>query len=180
MCIRDRTATSIRAATCTSPLRPRSSPVCSRKWTTSGPGVSERRTTGCSRRRRPRSELLPPTVKAKITHRWGGPVGLPRDWYSSVGLDRSSGIAWAGGYVGDGVSTTNLAGRTLADLITETDSDLTSLPWVNHKSRKWEPEPLRWIAVDLTLGVMGRADAEEHRTGRPSRRAQLLDKLVGR
>src|SRR5680860_1320672 len=49
------------------------------------------------------------TVKAKITHRWGGPVGLPRDWYSSVGLDRSSGIAWAGGYVGDGVSTTNLA-----------------------------------------------------------------------
>src|SRR5680860_1196576 len=75
------------------------------------------------------SELLPPTAKAKITHRWGGPVGLPRDWYSSVGLDRSSGIAWAGGYVGDGVSTTNLAGRTLADLITETDSDLTSLPW---------------------------------------------------
>jgi len=126
------------------------------------------------------SELLPPTAKAKITHRWGGPVGLPRDWYSSVGLDRSSGIAWAGGYVGDGVSTTNLAGRTLADLITETDSDLTSLPWVNHKSRKWEPEPLRWIAVNLTLGVMGRADAEEHRTGRPSRRAQLLDKLVGR
>src|SRR5680860_1511 len=126
------------------------------------------------------SELLPPTAKAKITHRWGGPVGLPRDWYSSVGLDRSSGIAWAGGYVGDGVSTTNLAGRTLADLITETDSDLTSLPWVNHKSRKWEPEPLRWIAVNLTLGVMGRADAEEHRTGRPSRRAELLDKLVGR
>ena len=107
-------------------------------------------------------------------------MGLPRDWYSSVGLDRSSGIAWAGSYVGDGVSTTNLAGRTLADLITETDSDLTSLPWVNHKSRKWEPEPLRWLAVNLTLRVMGWADAEENRTNRPSRRAELLDKLVGR
>ena len=46
--------------------------------------------------------------------RWASPAtGTP-----SVGLDRATGLAWAGGYVGDGVSTTNLAGRTLADLIT--------------------------------------------------------------
>ena len=36
---------------------------------------------------------------------------------ASVGLDRHTGIGWAGGYVGDGVTTTNLAGRTLADLV---------------------------------------------------------------
>ena len=64
-------------------------------------------------------ELFPAARDAAITHRWGGPLGVPRDWFSSVGLDRSEGIAWAGGYVGDGVSTTNLAGRTLADLILE-------------------------------------------------------------
>ena len=63
---------------------------------------------------------------AKITHRWGGPLGIARDWHASVGLNRATGLAWAGGYVGDGVSTTNLAGRTLADLIGGRDSDLTA------------------------------------------------------
>ena len=65
----------------------------------------------------------------------------------SVGLDREQGLAWAGGYVGDGVATTNLAGRTLADLITGRDTDLTRLLWVGHRSRRWEPEPLRWLGI---------------------------------
>mgnify|MGYP006170262313 CR=1 FL=1 len=55
-------------------------------------------------------DLFPATRSARITHRWGGPLGVPRDWFSSVGLERSTGLAWAGGYVGDGVSTTNHAG----------------------------------------------------------------------
>ena len=86
-------------------------------------------------------------------------------------------MAWAGGYVGDGVSTTNLAGRTLADLITGEDSDLTRLPWVNHRSPKWEPEPFRWLGTNVGLRVMTSADDQEARTGRPSRRAagQLED-----
>ena len=68
--------------------------------------------------RRTLAELFPVVRTARITHAWGGPIGVPRDWCASVGLDRSTGLGWAGGYVGDGVSTTNLAGRTLADLIT--------------------------------------------------------------
>ena len=71
---------------------------------------------------------------ARITHSWGGPLGIARDWHPSVGLDRTTGLAWAGGYVGDGVSTTNLAGRTLADLLLRRDTELTTLPWVNHRS----------------------------------------------
>ena len=66
--------------------------------------------------RRTLAELFPEVADARFTHAWGGPLGIPRDWHSSVGLDRASGLAWAGGYVGDGVATTNLAGRTLADL----------------------------------------------------------------
>ena len=80
--------------------------------------------------RRTLTELFPALERARFTHAWGGPLGIPRDWHSSVGLDRAAGTAWAGGYVGDGVSTTNLAGRTLADLITGADTDLTALPWV--------------------------------------------------
>jgi hypothetical protein len=88
-------------------------------------------------------------------------------------------MAWAGGYVGDGVTTANLAGRTLAHLITGEPSDLTSLPWVGHRSRLWEPEPFRWVGANLALRTVISADAVEERTGRPSRRAQLLGRLTG-
>ncbi|MEA2447198.1 MAG: hypothetical protein QOK47_835 [Actinomycetota bacterium] len=123
--------------------------------------------------------LFPPTRDAKITHRWGGPIGVPRDWFTSVGYDRSAGTAWAGGYAGDGVSTTNLAGRTLTDLILGRDTDLTRLPWVNHRSRSWEPEPARWVGVNLALKAMGYADDLEERTGRPTRRGRVIKSLIG-
>ncbi len=124
-------------------------------------------------------DLLPAVEGAAFTHAWGGPLGIARDWCASVGLDRGTGLAWAGGYVGDGVSTTNLAGRTLADLVLGRDSDLARLPWVGHRSRRWEPEPLRWLGVTTSLRVMAAADAEEARTGRPSRRASLVGALLG-
>ena len=123
--------------------------------------------------------LMPASERARITHRWGGPVGISRDWYTSVGLDRATGIAWAGGYVGDGVSTTNLAGRTLVDLILERATEITALPWVNHRSRKWEPEPLRWTGMNLGFRLAAAADRAENRTGRPSRLGRLLGRLTG-
>jgi glycine/D-amino acid oxidase-like deaminating enzyme len=115
-----------------------------------------------------------------LADRWGGPLGVPRDWSASVGLDRGSGLAWAGGYVGDGVGAANLAGRTLADLIRGERSALTTLPWVGHRSPRWEPEPLRWLAVNAGLRVMSAADAVETRSGRPSRPAAVLGRLLGR
>jgi glycine/D-amino acid oxidase-like deaminating enzyme len=125
-------------------------------------------------------ELFPCVREAKITHTWGGPLGVARDWHASVGLDPTTGLAWAGGYVGDGVSTTNLAGRTLADLITKQDTELTALPWVNHRSPNWEPEPLRWIGANAGLRAMTWADASENRNGKPSRVAGLVNGLLGR
>ncbi|HVT42633.1 MAG TPA: FAD-binding oxidoreductase [Acidimicrobiales bacterium] len=125
------------------------------------------------------TELFPDLARARFTHAWGGPLGIPRDWHSSVGLDRARGLAWAGGYVGDGVATTNLAGRTLADLITGTDSALTHLPWVGHRSPPWEPEPLRWLGVNGALVGMKLADRSEERRGRPSRVARVLTRLTG-
>jgi glycine/D-amino acid oxidase-like deaminating enzyme len=124
-------------------------------------------------------DLLPAVHDAAFTHAWGGPLGIARDWCASVGLDRSTGLAWAGGYVGDGVSTSNLAGRTLADLVLERDTDLVRLPWVDHRSPPWQPEPLRWIGARALLAVMTGADAEEERTGRQSRRAALLSRVLG-
>lgn len=124
-------------------------------------------------------ELFPDIGDASITHAWGGPVGIARDWWASCGLDRTTGLAWAGGYVGDGVGTSNLAGRTLADLILRRDTDLTCLPWVGHRSRKWEPEPFRWLGTNLGLRVITSADRVEARTGRPTRRAAIFGRALG-
>jgi glycine/D-amino acid oxidase-like deaminating enzyme len=124
-------------------------------------------------------ELLPQTEQARITHRWGGVIGVPRDFHPSVTFDRESGLGWAGGYVGDGVTCTALAGRTLADLVLGRDTDRTHLPWVGHRWRQWEPEPLRWLGVRGMTALMASADRAEARTGRPARRAGLLDKLTG-
>jgi hypothetical protein len=81
--------------------------------------------------------------------------------------------------VGDGLSTTNLAGRTLRDLIVGEPTDLTTLPWVNHHSRKWEPEPFRYIGINAGLRLAGTADRAEERRGKATWHTKALEKLVG-
>lgn len=125
------------------------------------------------------TDLFPAVAGASVTHTWGGPLGIARDWWASCGLDRATGLAWSGGYVGDGVGTANLGGRTLADLILDRRTDLIDLPWVGHSSPRWEPEPLRWAATNLGLRVMTRADTVEERTGRPSRAAEVFAQQLG-
>jgi glycine/D-amino acid oxidase-like deaminating enzyme len=129
-------------------------------------------------------DLFPSLADVPITHHWGGVLAAPRDWTCSVRFDRRSGLASAGGYVGDGVATTHLAGRTLAALITGSDDDgdreLVRLPWVGHRSPRWEPEPLRWIGVNGARLAAGRADAAEERTGRASRLwGGIVDMVLG-
>nr|MBA3294292.1 FAD-dependent oxidoreductase [Geodermatophilaceae bacterium] len=97
----------------------------------------------------------------------------------SLSYDRASGLAHAGGYVGDGVATANLAGRTLADLITGQKSDLVTLPWLSRQSPRWEPEPLRWVGINAGTALFAVADRTEARTGRPSRAAATFWKALG-
>ena len=125
-------------------------------------------------------ELFPSLHDVDITHRWGGPLGVSRDWRPSVTVDLGRGVAHAGGYVGDGVATAHLAGQTLAELITRHDTQRTSLPWVNHHWPKWEPEPLRWMGINAGLALAKAADRTERRTGKHSRKADLGLWLRGR
>jgi glycine/D-amino acid oxidase-like deaminating enzyme len=117
---------------------------------------------------------FPAAAEAAITHHWGGPLGVPRDWCTSIDFDRATGLGRAGGYSGHGVVSSNIAGRTLTDLVLGRDSELTTLPWVGHRSRRWEPEPLRFLASRAIVRVLEGADRHEDATGRPSRRTRLL------
>ena len=127
-----------------------------------------------ARRRRSGAEVFRAAAAAPLTHHWGGPLAVPRDWSMSVGFDRASGVGAAGGYTGHGVAASNISGRTLADLVLGRDSDLVSMPWVGHRSRRWEPEPIRFLASTAIVRLLGAADRREDASGRPSRRVRLL------
>ncbi len=124
--------------------------------------------------------LFPVIREHAITHRWGGVLGVSRDWRPSVSFSPESGLGWAGGYVGDGVLTSNLAGRTLAELALGLTTERTGEPWVQHGWRPWEPEPLRFLGINAGLWLARSADAEERRTGKPSWRAGMGNWLRGK
>jgi glycine/D-amino acid oxidase-like deaminating enzyme len=125
-------------------------------------------------------EMFPAAAGAAAEHAWSGVLGVPRDWCISVAADPGSGLAWAGGYVGEGVAASNLAGRTLRDLMVGGASELTSLPWVGRRPPRWEPEPLRWVGIRTVYALYRRADTIEGRTGAPSRLGEAVDALSGR
>ncbi len=127
-------------------------------------------------------DMFPATSAVPIVHAWCGVLGVPRDWTATVDLDRATGLGTAGGYVGSGLTTTNLAGRTLADLVLERDSELTRLPWVGRHVRRWEPEPLRWLGVQAMYALYRTADrreTEKNLTG-TSRIARFANMITGR
>ncbi|MFD0004608.1 NAD(P)/FAD-dependent oxidoreductase [Streptomyces sp. NPDC127178] len=131
--------------------------------------------------------FFPALAGVRVDHAWSGVLGVPRDWCATVTLDRSTGIGWAGGYVGSGVATANLAARTLRDLV-QLDSgqglqtELIDLPWVGHKVRKWEPEPFRWLGVQGLYATYRAADRRERVSGagESSRLARVADRVAGR
>ncbi|MCX4744090.1 FAD-binding oxidoreductase [Kitasatospora sp. NBC_01287] len=132
------------------------------------------------------TDFFPAAADTGIAHAWSGVLGVPRDWCSTVELDARSGLGWAGGYVGSGVSTANLAARTLRDLVLREvagagASELTDLPWVGHSVRRWEPEPLRWLGVHGMYAAYHTADRQE-RGGRTSTSpiARIADRVSGR
>ena len=124
-------------------------------------------------------EWFPLLVNTQFTHRWGGAVSVSRDWQPFANFNKATGQAKAGGYVGDGVTLSYLAAKTLADLILDNGSELTKLPFVNHSVPLWEPEPFRWVGVNSVVKLIGLADHEEAITNRPSLIAKALTRVTG-
>jgi glycine/D-amino acid oxidase-like deaminating enzyme len=119
-------------------------------------------------------EVFPAAAQARITHHWGGPLAVPRDWCMRTTFDRKTGLGFVGAFGGHGVVAANISGRTMRDLILDHSTDLTSLPWVGHHTRNWEPEPIRFIASRLIVRTLTASDAYEARSGKPAKRARLV------
>ena len=127
--------------------------------------------------RRMTIEWFPMLRDVRFTHAWGGPLGMPRDWMPTTSFDAAAGIARAGGYTGQGVAAANLFGRVLTDLIRGEVTPLTQLPTVNHRSPRWEPEPLRWLGIRYAQEGFARLDRAAERTGQAPTGRTLVERL---
>ncbi len=121
-----------------------------------------------------------PTLDVEVTHRWGGPLAMPRSKFPYVTVDHDSGVSAAGGYTGDGVTLSYVCANALADLILApgVETTFSSLPFVNSPARRWETEPFRWLGINAGLALATWADHHESRWGRQSRASALLERLM--
>jgi glycine/D-amino acid oxidase-like deaminating enzyme len=126
------------------------------------------------------TSLFPSLDGVAVTRAWHGVLGVSRDWCPTVALDRVTGIGYAGGYAGEGVAASNLAARTLRDLVLGRDSELARLPWVGSPARDWEPEPFRFLGARAIYSLYRLADRSELARDRPSAFARIADLVSGR
>ncbi|MFH8574241.1 NAD(P)/FAD-dependent oxidoreductase [Streptomyces sp. NPDC017993] len=125
-----------------------------------------------------RLQLFFPGVQFTIEHAWRGAIGVTRDWCAGITFDPATRIGVVRGFAGHGVTATHLAARTLLDRAAGRDSALTQLPWNDHDSGRWEPEPLRWLGVHAMYRLFGVADRWEE--SRHSQNTSLIARFGSR
>lgn len=120
-------------------------------------------------------DLFPVLREVEVEGEWGGPLAIGRDWRPAITADGP--VITAGSYVGNGVAAAHLAAKTVADLVRGVDSDLVHLPWVGHRPRRWEPEPLRWVGVNLGRKLTESIDKAEDAGRKPRLRNAMFRRL---
>ena len=146
------------------------------KWGSARSNESEQHAKIHKQLRETAIEWFPDLKNYSFTHAWGGAVAIKRDWAPYLQWDGRFGAF--GGYVGDGVTLSYLAANSMADLILGKDTVRSTLPYVGWKSAQWEPEPFRWLGVNLGIKLSELADIEEKITKRPSLLGKLIEKLL--
>lgn len=137
-------------------------------------------------RRRLFTDLFPQLQDVRISHSWGGNLGMGRRFQPHMLADHASRTALAGGFGGEGVGATNLAGRTLADLILGRESLETRQPWViQDKSfaqalKPWEPEPLRFLGYNAIVRSFAAEDVVLANPRSPAWRRRLTQHIAAR
>jgi len=108
--------------------------------------------------------MFPSFADVPIEDAWGGPIDVSPTHLPTFGRV-GDGVYYAGGYTGNGVAPTHLAGQVLADLITGADTDAVRLPMVNARPRSFPPEPFRsWGAAVVRRAMIAKETAEERGT----------------
>ena len=116
-----------------------------------------------------------------VTHHWGGPIAIRRNWESRICVDHRKGLARLGGYVGDGLTMSFVAARAVAEEIVTGENPLAEMPISTDcsKAKKWPIEPFRYIGANALISSIARLDESEE-AGRQSPTGRFLKRLIGR
>ena len=121
---------------------------------------------------------FPQLNEVRFTHAWGGAIAITRDWEPYVRWDNEHGYGELGGYAGDGMTLTYLAGKAMAAEVLDISSDIRNLRFVNRSSRNWEFEPIRYLAINALIKLTDLSDFEERVTKKPSWINRIIEPLT--
>ncbi len=121
---------------------------------------------------------FPQLKDIKFTHSWGGAIAITRDWEPYVRWDNHRGYGELGGYAGDGMTMTYLAGKAMAAEVLDNQSEVRDLHFVNRRSRNWEFEPIRYLAINALINLTDLSDTEERFTKKPSLINRIIEPLT--
>lgn len=97
--------------------------------------------------------IFPQLADVRVAYRWGGPVSVNLDMTPEIGFIGDERVIYATGYLGHGVSLSQLNGRVIADLLGERRTELSDFWMVNRK------------AVPLPGGIVGFTATQAIRAG---------------
>jgi glycine/D-amino acid oxidase-like deaminating enzyme len=115
------------------------------------------------------SETFPGLAGIGISHRWGGPVSVPMDFFPAMGyLGGDRRVIYSLGCVGHGVALASIAGQILRDLVKEQETELTDLFFVNRRMIPLPPEPILFtVAQAIRRGMKLQDDWDRRKQPRP-------------
>jgi glycine/D-amino acid oxidase-like deaminating enzyme len=108
-------------------------------------------------------ELLGARGELEVEASWAGTIGIARDWYPRVLHDPRQRTTILGGYAGDGVALSRVAGDLAASYATGAAVDPVLAVVLGRPWRSWEHEPLRWLGINVGLLLTRAGDRLEHR-----------------
>ncbi len=119
-------------------------------------------------------ETFPQLEGLRFSHAWGGPIATTTRFCLDAGSAWGGRVSWAGGYTGLGVAASRFGARVALDLLDRPDAPHLRRRLVRSRPFPWPPEPLRYLAIQLTRRELARADRN---AGRRGAWLTLLDRL---
>jgi glycine/D-amino acid oxidase-like deaminating enzyme len=116
---------------------------------------------------------FPQLAELEWPYAWGGPIDSTTRLTPFFGRALSGRVLYGLGYTGHGLGSTRLAGRILAHLALDRQSELLSLDMVRRPPFPYPPEPLRGWAVEHVTRALRKVDQGEA----PGAMLQLLERM---